>query len=101
MSTLLGEMRLSEHPRACNGIRRAKGAAGLATFFLVVLLSMRSGGTPDGAIMRALPFGVVAYLLAWAAAVTVWRQVALGELEAARTRREARLAQARGELADA
>ncbi len=93
------EMRLTEHPRAREGIRRAKGAAGLAAFVLVALLSVRAGLTPDEALGRALPAGVVAYGLAWAAAVTIWRQLALAELEAARARREARVEQARRELA--
>ena len=93
------DMRLTEHPRASSGIRRAKGGAGLAAFVLVVLLSLRAGLTPDDALLRALPVAVVAYLLAWAAAITIWRQLALAELEAARARHDARAAQARGELA--
>ncbi len=84
-------MRLSEHPRARAGIRRAKGGAGLAIFLLVGLLSLRAGLPTGDAALRALGAGVVAYFLAWGVAVTVWRQVALAELEAARERREARL----------
>lgn len=92
------EMRLTEYPRASNAIRRTKGGAGLGVFVLVVLLSLRAGLTPDDAVLRALPVAVVAYLLAWAAAITIWRQLALAELEAARARRDARVAQAHGEL---
>lgn len=90
-----GGMRLSDHPRARNSIRRAKGAAGLGVFALVVFLSLKAGLTPDGAVARALPLGIAAYLVAWGAAVSIWRQIVLGELEAARVRREARVAQAR------
>lgn len=86
------EMRLSEHPRAKAGIRRAKGAAGLTVFLLAGLLALRAGLTPPEAGLRALGAGVAAYFVAWGVAVTVWRQLALGELEAARARREARLA---------
>ena len=87
----VGDMRLSEHPRAKAGIRRAKGAAGLGAFLLVGLLSLRAGlPTPDAAI-RALLGGVVAYFLAWRIAVTVWRQIALAELEGARRRRQERI----------
>ena len=93
------EMRLTDHPRARDGIRRAKGGSGLGAFVLVLLLSIRAGLTPDAALGRALPAGVLAYLFAWAAAVTVWRQIALAELEAVRARREARLEQAARELA--
>ncbi len=85
-------MRLSEHPRARAGIRRAKGAAGLAAFLLVGLLALRSGLPEGDVVVRALLAGIVAYFIGWAVAVTVWRQIALAELETARKRREARLA---------
>ena len=87
----VGEMRLSEHPRATAGIRRAKGAAGLGAFLFVALLSFRAGLPAPDAAVRGLLFGVVAYFLAWGTAVTVWRQIALAELETARKRRQARL----------
>ena len=85
-------MRLSEHPRASAGIRRSKGWAGLVAFLLVALISHRAGLPGTEVALRALVAGVVAYLLAWFVAVTVWRQLALAELERARERREARLA---------
>ncbi len=85
-------MRLSEHPRARAGIRRAKGAAGLAAFLIVGLLALRANLPAPDAAVRALVAGVVAYFIGWGVAVTVWRQIALAELEAARRRREARLA---------
>ncbi len=85
-------MRLSEHPRARAGIRRAKGAAGLAAFLIVGLLSLRANLPEGDAAVRALLGGIVAYFVGWAVAVTVWRQIALAELETARRRREARLA---------
>jgi hypothetical protein len=87
----VGEMRLSEHPRATAGIRRAKGAAGLGVFALVALLSLRAGLPAGDAAIRGLLSGVVAYFLAWGTAVTVWRQIAMAELETARQRRQARL----------
>jgi uncharacterized membrane protein YccC len=93
------EMRLTEHPRARAGIRRAKGGAGLGVFVIVLLLSLRAGLTPDAALGRALPAGVAAYIFAWGAAVTIWRQIALAELEAVRARHEARREQALRELA--
>ena len=85
-------MRLSEHPRARASIRRAKGIAGLGTFLLVGVLALRGGILAPEALIRALLAGLAAYWLAWGVAVTVWRQIALGELETARKRREARLA---------
>jgi len=85
------EMRLSEHPRARAGIRRAKGVAGLLGLIVVALLSRRAGLPWPDAAVRGLGAGVIAYFLAWGVAVTVWRQIAIGELEVARARREARL----------
>lgn len=85
------EMRLTEHPRARAGIRRTKGWAGLAGFLLVGLLSLRAGLPEPEAVLRGLAAGIAAYLLAWFVAVTVWRQLALAELEQARRRRETRL----------
>ena len=89
-------MRLTDHPRARVGIRRAKGATGLLVFLLVGLLSLRAGLPLADAGLRALGAGIVAYFLAWGVAVTLWRQLALAELEAARERREARLEAAVG-----
>ena len=85
-------MRLSDHPRARASIRRAKGIAGLGTFLVVGFLALRAGILAPEALVRALIAGLAAYWLAWGVAVTVWRQIALGELEAARKRRESRLA---------
>ena len=87
------EMRLSEHPRARAGIRRSKGWAGLVAFLLIGLLSLQAELPATEAALRALAAGVAAYLLAWFVAVTVWRQLAMAELERARERREARLAE--------
>lgn len=88
----LGEIRLTDHPRARASIRRVKGAAGLGAFGLILLLCLRAGLLPAEAGVRALVGGIVAYFLSWRIAVTVWRQIALGELEAARERRAARIA---------
>lgn len=86
------EMRLSDHPRARAQIRRAKGGAGLLAFLMVGLLSLQAGSPEPDAAVRGLVAGVAAYFVAWAVAVTVWRQLALGELEQARRRRAARIA---------
>jgi uncharacterized membrane protein YccC len=85
------EMRLSEHPRARAGIRRAKGVAGLLAFVVIGLLSLRSGLPLPDAGVRALGAGIAAYFVAWGVAVTVWKQLAQGELEQARRRRETRM----------
>jgi hypothetical protein len=77
-------VRLAAHPRAKRSIRRVRGGAGLVTFACVLLLALRAGLTGQDALARALLGGVTAYFIAWAAAVTVWRQLVLAELEVAR-----------------
>jgi uncharacterized membrane protein YccC len=76
--------RLSAHPRAQTQIAQAKGAAGLAVFALVLLLSAGSGVPWFDAVARAIAIGTAGYLVAWAAAIVVWRQLARAELEIAR-----------------
>ena len=68
----------------------AKSYAGLGVFIVVTLLS-RSAGLPwFDALLRGLGAGIVAYLVAWAAAVAVWRHIAAAELEVMRRRIEER-----------
>lgn len=95
----VGEIKLTEHPRARASIRRTKGLAGLGVFVLVGLLSLRGGSLPAEALARALIGGIAAFFVSWALAVTIWRYVALGELEAARERRQARIASLVGDEA--
>jgi uncharacterized membrane protein YccC len=79
-----GGIRLSEHPKARRQIARAKGWGGLAAFGLVLYLSLKAGlPTPD-ALLRGMLGGLVGFLLAWGIAVTVWRHLALAEIEAVR-----------------
>jgi uncharacterized membrane protein YccC len=81
-----GGIRLSAHPRARRTIRLAKGWGGLATFVLVLLLSAQAGVPAADALVRAIVGGFVGYVVAWAMAVTVWRHVAVAEIEQTRRR---------------
>jgi hypothetical protein len=80
-------IRLSQHPKARRHIGMAKGWGGLIAFALVLKISRGSAGLmwPD-AIERACVAGVVGYVVAWAIAQTVWRHIALAELEQLRTK---------------
>jgi hypothetical protein len=79
-------IRLSAHPRARRQIRMAKGWSGLIAFAIVLYLS-RGAGLPLGdALLRGLFGGIAGYLAAWMIAVTVWRHIALAELEDLRVR---------------
>ncbi|HEU4976370.1 MAG TPA: hypothetical protein VFT50_14855 [Baekduia sp.] len=88
MSDAVGEdgIRLSAHPRARRHIAMAKGWGGLGAFALVVWLSQRAGVPTGDALLRGLIGGIAGYLVSWGVAVTVWRQIALAELERLRRR---------------
>lgn len=74
-------LRLTDHPRAKRMIATAKGWGGLGGFGLGFLLAQRAGLPLADALLRALQVGIVAYLLTWAAAVVVWKQIARAEVE--------------------
>ncbi|HEU4656537.1 MAG TPA: hypothetical protein VFR97_03390 [Capillimicrobium sp.] len=78
------EPRLSAHPKARRQIAAAKAWGGLVAFLVVQYLSLKSGLPMFDAGIRALAAGVGGYLLGWVAAVLVWRQLAVAELEALR-----------------
>ena len=75
------EPRLSAHPKARRQIRAIKAWSGLVAFVIVQYLSLKAGLPMFEAGMRALAAGVGAYVLGWIAAVVVWRQLAVAELE--------------------
>ncbi|HUO69160.1 MAG TPA: hypothetical protein VMU39_00160 [Solirubrobacteraceae bacterium] len=77
-----GGVSVASYPRAHAQVRRAKGWGGLAGFMVAAYLSYRAGVPPPQIGLRALAAGVVGYLVAWAAAVTFWRQFMLAEIRA-------------------
>jgi hypothetical protein len=89
-----GEIRLSNHPRAKQQIRLAKGWAGLAGSALAGYASWHGGAPFLDTVLRALLWGVVAYILVWFCAVQVWRQLAIAEVRAAEKVWRARKAEA-------
>ena len=78
-----GEVRLSEHPRAQHQIRKAKSWAGLIGLLLAGYASWHGGSPFFDTAVRALTWGVAAYLLVWFCAVQVWRHLAVAEVRAA------------------
>ena len=88
MSSRLTSLR--EHPRAAPSIRRAKALCGLAGFVLSALAGFGQGAPFAPTMTRALIGGFFVYLIAWAAAVAVWRRVlgaqAVAAIERARER---------------
>jgi hypothetical protein len=79
-------IRLSAHPRARRHIAIAKGWGGLLAFLLVLKLSRGAGLPWPDAVGRAVVGGVVGYLTLWMIAQTIWRHIALAELEDLRKR---------------
>jgi hypothetical protein len=90
-------VRLSAYPRARRSIRRVRAWTGLLVLAVVAALSLRAGLPAFDAVARGLGAGIAAHFLAWAAAVAVWRQLTLAELELAREAHEARLAERRAQ----
>ena len=77
---------VAAHPRATSAIRRAKGYGGLGGFALGVGLSLRAGVPAPDAALRGVEAGFGGYVAFWFAAVMVWRQLAVAEIEAVRRR---------------
>jgi hypothetical protein len=73
-------MTVAGHPRASTHVRRAKGWGGLLGFLLAGLLSVGAGVPLYTVGERAIAAGVAGYLIAWAASVTIWRQLMIAEL---------------------
>jgi hypothetical protein len=81
-------VRLSAHPRAKRHIAAAKGWGGIAGFAVVLFFSLRGGTPAPDAMLRGLLAGIGFSMLGWAAAVAVWRQLAVAEVHAARRKME-------------
>jgi hypothetical protein len=85
-----GGIRLSAHPRARRHIAIAKGWGGLIAFVVVLKLARGAGLPWSDAIERGVLGGIVGYLAAWMIVQTIWRHIALAELEELRRRLIAR-----------
>jgi len=80
-------LRVAGHPRAAGSVRTIKGWAGLAGFVVTFWLSWNAGSPFYWTSLRAVVGGIVCYLVAWACALTVWRNILLAEVEAARVKK--------------
>jgi hypothetical protein len=70
---------LAEHPRASAGIRRTKAWGGLAGFCAAGAGGYLHGAPMFDAGLAALGGGLVAYFVAWSAAVAAWRHLVAAE----------------------
>jgi hypothetical protein len=78
---------VAQHPRARQSINRTKAWAGLLGFVVVAIFSWRAGVDPVEVGLRALGVGIAAYLIVWAAGVTLWQRLIVAEAKAAAERR--------------
>jgi hypothetical protein len=93
---------IAEHPRAKAAIRRTRARVALATFALVLFLSLHAGVTGQEAAVRALVGGLVGNLAGWACALAIWRVIVVQELRSVENaRREHARARAEAAAADA
>jgi hypothetical protein len=74
------------HPRARHQINVLKSYAGLGAFGVVAYLAWKDGLPFLEVATRSLMWGIAAYVVVWALAVQVWRQVAVAEIRAAERR---------------
>jgi hypothetical protein len=79
-------IRLSAHPRARRHIAIAKGWGGLIAFLVVLKISRGAALPWPDALGRAVVGGVIGYITLWVIAQTIWRHIALAELEDLRRR---------------
>jgi hypothetical protein len=81
-----GKPKISEHPIAARQVARARAWAALIGFVVAFWLSRRAGLPFPESGARAIVAGIVCRLLAWAALVSLWRQLIPAEIEARRRR---------------
>jgi hypothetical protein len=78
--------KISEHPVAARQIARVRAWAALIGFAVAFWLSRRAGLPFPESGARAIAAGVVCRLLAWAAAVSLWRQLIPAQIAERRSR---------------
>ena len=70
------------HPRSARMVRRAKGWAGVGGVVLCAFLALGAHLPTFDVLLRALAGGIVAYLVVWALALAVARQLVVAEVRA-------------------
>lgn len=68
------------HPRSAGLVRRAKGWGGLVGLALATYLALHAHVPPFDAMLRGLAGGVLGYIVVWALAVAVARQLVIAEV---------------------
>lgn len=77
-------IRIAEHPGAMRSIARIRSWGALVGFAIAAYLGNKAGLTFVDLVIRSILIGAASYLVAWAGAQAVWRQVVFAELAARR-----------------
>jgi hypothetical protein len=77
---------VANHPKASRQIAKLKSYAGLAAFAYAGYAAYQAGDQFADVAFRAVVWGIAVYIAVWAAAVHVWRHVAIAEVRAAEQR---------------
>jgi hypothetical protein len=70
------------HPRSAGLVRRAKGWGGIGGLVLATFLALNADIPLLDAMLRGLAGGVLGYIVLWALAVAVARQLVIAEVRA-------------------
>jgi uncharacterized membrane protein YccC len=81
-------MSLATHPVASEQIRLAKGLGGLFGLLVVAWATWKAGAPLLTIGVRALLAGLVGYALAWAFTLSLWRHIALADIQKKRNEAE-------------
>ena len=82
-------VRLVSHPRASTQIRKLRAFGGIAGLCLTAYAAHNAGLPAFDVGVRALIGGVVGSMVAWSAAVVVWRHIVIAEFRTAQLRAHA------------
>lgn len=77
---------VANHPKASSQIAKLKSYAGLAAFAYAGYAAYHAGDQFADVAFRAVIWGMAVYIAVWAAAVHVWRHIAVAEVRAAERR---------------
>ena len=77
-------VRLNAHPKAREHLAMAKGWGGIISFTVVAAASYAQGLPMTDLLLHALLAGVAGSMLAWGLTLTVWRHLALAQIEGLR-----------------
>ena len=87
------EVSLAQNPQAQRSIAKAKAGTGLAVFAAVAYFSHAAGVDPFETGLRALIFGMAAYIAAWAFAIALWKRLLIHQAKVSVERRRDQLLQ--------